>query len=125
MQLYDEAGDQVWANYTGHHFHSFYLDRLFYFGGLGVLLVVLVPLLRLLRTLWRAGPLSAELVAVLSFVATFFVFGISYDWPGYLYGVLGLLLATVSFQAVPVPPRVRPAPRNPVAVPALTAPRIA
>ena len=114
-QLYDNLGDQVWTNLTGHHFHSFYLDRLFYFGWLGLLLAVLVPVVVLLKTLLRTlllgATLSPELAAMLSFVSTLFVFGISYDWPGYTYGMLGVVLAAVSRQAAPASTPALPPPR--------------
>ncbi len=102
IQLYDDAGDQLWPNFTGHHFHSFYLDRLFYFGVLGLLLVVLVPVVKLVHALARPAPLRPELAALLSFASTFFVFGVSYDWPNYVYGLTGLVLAAASFLKVPV-----------------------
>ena len=111
MQLYDEAGARLWPDFTGHHFHSFYLDRFFYFGLLGLLLVVLVPLVKLVQALIRPAPLSPELAAMLSFACTFFVFGASYDWPSYLYGLLGLVLAAISYQKAPV--RAAPARRRP------------
>jgi O-antigen ligase len=104
VQLYGEDGQPVWKNYTGHHFHSFYLDRLFYGGGLGLLLVVLVPLLALLRILFRTTPLTPDLTALVSYSCTFFVFGLSYDWPSYVYGVLGMVLAAISFQMAPATP---------------------
>ncbi|TGE14038.1 O-antigen ligase family protein [Hymenobacter elongatus] len=121
IQMYDEAGDQVWPDFTGHHFHSFYLDRLFYFGIVGVLLVAFIPLFALGRILLRLTPLSPDLVALLSFTSTFFVFGFSYDWPSYLYGVLGLMLAAVSYQlhsapTAPLPGRLhrRPTAASPI-----------
>lgn len=116
MQLYDEAGAQLWPNFTGHHFHGFYLDRLFYFGILGLLLVVLVPLVKLVRALTRPSPLGPELAALLSFTSTFFVYGASYDWPNYMYGLTGLVLAAVSALKVPAklaaPGRRRPVPAH-------------
>ena len=101
VQLYDAVGEQDWTDFTGHHFHSFYLDRLFYFGVLGLLLVVAVPVLALLKALFQRAPLAPELAAMLAYACTFFVFGVSYDWPSYLFGIMGLVLAAVSYQHVP------------------------
>ncbi|MBF9236258.1 O-antigen ligase family protein [Hymenobacter sp. BT683] len=105
-----DSGEPVWADFTGHHFHSFYLDRLFYFGGLGVLLVLVVPVVALGRHLLQRTPLPSSMAALLAFAVTFPVFGLSYDWPSYLYGLLGLLLAITS-RPLPVlePARRRPA----------------
>ncbi|MCB2378940.1 O-antigen ligase family protein [Hymenobacter sp. BT635] len=108
IQLYDEAGAQLWPDFTGHHFHSFYLDRLFYFGWLGLALVIVVPLVSLLRVLRQPGPITPELAALLAFTSTFFLFGFSYDWPAYVYGLLGLTLAAMSFRTAPAPVPARP-----------------
>ncbi|TGE25091.1 O-antigen ligase domain-containing protein [Hymenobacter aquaticus] len=113
IQLYDEAGDQLWPDFTGHHFHSFYLDRLFYFGWLGLALVIVVPVVALLKALLRLTPISPELAALLAFSSTFFLFGFSYDWPSYIYGLLGLVLAAISYQTAPA----RTAPPAPVSQP--------
>ncbi|MBD2722182.1 O-antigen ligase family protein [Hymenobacter armeniacus] len=111
VQFYsDDSGKQVWPDFTGHHFHSFYLDRLFYFGWLGMLLVLGVPAVQLGRCLLSLAPLQEGPAALLAFVATFPVFGLSYDWPNYAYGFIGLLLAIISR---PAPPEAaRPAPRR-------------
>ncbi|MDO7852501.1 O-antigen ligase family protein [Hymenobacter convexus] len=112
VQFYsDDSGKQVWPDFTGHHFHSLYLDRLFYFGGLGVLLVLLVPVLLLGRCLLSFAPLDEGPAALLAFVATFPVFGLSYDWPNYAYGFIGMLLAITSKPAPAVAER-RPARRT-------------
>jgi O-antigen ligase len=106
-----ESGEPWWPNFTGHHFHSFYLDRMFYFGYLGVALVLLVPVLTLGRRLLRRTPLSGEVAAMLACTVTFLLFAISYDWPTYMYGLLGMQLAltspkpAVEAPAVPTPPR--------------------
>ncbi|UOQ96673.1 O-antigen ligase family protein [Hymenobacter sp. 5317J-9] len=113
IQFYsDDSGKPVWPDFTGHHFHSFYLDRLFYFGWLGVLLVLGVPVVLLGRCLLSLAPLGEGPAALLAFVATFPVFGLSYDWPNYAYGFIGLLLAITSRASAgaerPTPQPVRP-----------------
>ncbi|WP_035563523.1 O-antigen ligase family protein [Hymenobacter sp. IS2118] len=104
VQFYSlDSGEPVWPDFTGHHFHSFYLDRMFYFGFLGVLLVLLVPGVLLGRCLFRLTPLDGSTAALLAFVVTFPGFGLSYDWPIYSYGFIGLLLATTSRPAPAAP----------------------
>ena len=48
VQFYNlEAGKEVFESNTGHHFHSFYVDLLFYFGLVGLfifLAIILIPL---------------------------------------------------------------------------------
>ncbi|GAB3638271.1 hypothetical protein GCM10027422_38610 [Hymenobacter arcticus] len=111
MQFYDPSSDQpMWPDGTGHHFHSFYLDRLFYFGWLGLLLVVVLPFIQVIRRLAHPAPLTAEAVALVGLAAGCLVFGLSYDWPVYIYAFQGLLLATMALPAPgaapqPVAPR--------------------
>ena len=106
IQFYsDDSGEPVWPDFTGHHFHSFYLDRLFFFGVLGLLLVLLVPAGLVLPRLLHRAPLRPETVALLAFGLTLPVFGLSYDWPNYAYALLGLLLAELASVAVQLPAR--------------------
>lgn len=97
VQFYSTDTDApIWQNGTGHHFHSFYLDRLFYFGAAGVLLVLVVPLTLAVRRVLRPEPLSADTAALLAYAASGITYGISYDWPVTLYGMLGLVLAALA-----------------------------
>lgn len=102
VQFYsEETNTPIWDNFTGHHFHSFYLDRLFYFGLLGVLLVLLVPLTQVIKRLRQPATFTAEAAALLACAGNLVVYGISYDWAPYQYALLGLTLAALQ-QAVPV-----------------------
>ena len=106
MQFYGDGDHPVWADRTGHHFHSFYLDRLYYFGILGVLLVLAVPVWQLARRLWQPVPFTACTAALASFACCSLLYGISYDWPPYLYGLIGLTMAVAAPVALPARPRV-------------------
>ncbi|RTQ48950.1 hypothetical protein EJV47_15265 [Hymenobacter gummosus] len=111
VQFYSLDTDApVWENGTGHHFHSFYLDRLFYFGLAGVLLVLLVPLIVAGRRLLNPAPFTPETAALLAYAGSAVTYGISYDWPVYLYGMLGLVLAAITQPAAL--PAAAPAPRR-------------
>lgn len=120
VQFYDPSSDQpMWPNGTGHHFHSFYLDRLFYFGWLGLLLVVMLPCVQVIKRLGHRAPLSVEAPALIGLLVGCLVFGLSYDWPAYLYALLGLLLvATAQPGPAPVAAPLVPAP-EPAAEPVL------
>lgn len=113
MQFYDPSNDEpMWAWHTGHHFHSFYMDRLFYFGWVGLLLVVVLPFVQVIRRLANPAPLTAEAAALISLMAGLLVFGLSYDWPFHIYAVVGLMLAAAAQPApVPVPARRAPQPQ--------------
>lgn len=97
MQFYDPSNDQpMWADRTGHHFHNFYLDRAFYFGILGIALVLLVPLLRIGQRLLQRGPLRPDTALLIAYFGCLLVFSASYDWSTYHFGLLGLLLAALA-----------------------------
>ncbi|MET4107540.1 O-antigen ligase family protein [Hymenobacter sp. UYP22] len=93
VQFYGDGDRPVWADRTGHHFHSFYFDRLFYFGILGVLLVLAVPVWQLLKRARQPEPFAPNTAVLLCFSACALLYGFSYDWPPYLYGIIGLTLA--------------------------------
>lgn len=107
MQFYDPSNDQpMWADHTGHHFHNFYLDRAYYFGIIGILMVLLVPLIRVGQRLFQRGPMRADTALLIAYFGCLLVFGASYDWSTYHFGLLGLLLAAVAEpepQAEPLP----------------------
>ncbi|MFD1871842.1 O-antigen ligase family protein [Hymenobacter bucti] len=97
MQFYDPSNDQpMWADRTGHHFHNFYLDRAYYFGIIGIVMVLLVPLIRVGQRLFQRGPMRADTALLISYFGCLLVFGASYDWSTYHFGLLGLLLAAVA-----------------------------
>lgn len=97
MQFYDPSSNQpMWPDGTGHHFHSFYMDRMFYFGWLGVLLAVVLPFIQVIRRIGHPAPFTAEACALIGLLAGSLVFGLSYDWPTHLYALIGLLLATTA-----------------------------
>lgn len=118
VQFYHLANDggsevPVWQDRTGHHFHSFYVDRLFYFGVAGLLLTLLVPLRLLVRRLLSPVPMAPATMACIVFSLSTLVYGFSYDWALYFFAVLGLSLAAAAApHLVPVP-----APRGPVSLP--------
>lgn len=110
VQFYDPSSNlPMWEDFTGHHFHSFYLDRMFYLGIVGVLLTLTIPIILVYRRLRQPTPLTPEMVALISFGSTFLVYAYSYDWSFYHYAFLGFMLAALA-EPVPV--------MSPVPVPA-------
>ncbi|MGI4834035.1 MAG: O-antigen ligase family protein [Janthinobacterium lividum] len=97
MQFYDPSNNQpMWADRTGHHFHNFYLDRAFYFGILGILLVLLVPIIRVAQRLLQRGPLRPDTALLIANFLALLVFSTSYDWSTYHFAFLGLMLAAIA-----------------------------
>jgi hypothetical protein len=115
MQFYDPSNDQpMWPDHTGHHFHNFYLDRAFYFGIIGILMVVLVPIIRVVQRLFQRGPMRPDTAMLIAFFGCLLVFGTSYDWSTYHFGLLGLMLAAIAEPE----PSTQPQPASAAAVPA-------
>ncbi|RZK24656.1 MAG: O-antigen ligase domain-containing protein [Hymenobacter sp.] len=105
MQFYDPSNDQpMWPDHTGHHFHNFYLDRAFYFGIIGILMVLLVPIIRVVQRLFQRGPMRPDTALLIAYFGCLLVFGTSYDWSTYHFGLLGLLLAAIAEPEPGAPP---------------------
>lgn len=110
MQFYDPSSDEpMWPDHTGHHFHDFYLDRVFYFGILGVLLVLLVPFISIGRRLAQSRRMTPDTAALIAYFGSLIVFSTSYDWSTYHFGLLGLILAAVA-EPLPQPTAAEAAP---------------
>ncbi|ALD21265.1 O-antigen ligase family protein [Hymenobacter sp. DG25A] len=105
VQFYhSNTGEQVWANGTGHHFHSFYVDRLFYFGLLGLLLALGPPIYLVIKRLRQPEPMTLEAVTLVTYACGGLIYGVSYNWPDYYLGLLGLALAAATVaDTVPAP----------------------
>ncbi len=76
---------------TGHHFHSYYLDKLFYFGIFGPLIGVVMITFYVLKLIFFVRKfITLEQIVLASYTMTFAVFGIGYDAPFFIYGFVGL-----------------------------------
>lgn len=95
IQFYHaEAGIAFFDDGTGHHFHSFYVDRMFYFGLLG--LVMVLPLVFYFVNKTRQKyTLTAEQLTLVTYVASGLVFGISYNLPGFYFGIVGIAISYI------------------------------
>jgi hypothetical protein len=95
IQFYHaEAGIAFFDDGTGHHFHSFYVDRLFYFGILGIIMVL--PLvIYFINKVRRKYMLSAEQLTLVSYIASGLIFGISYNLPTFYFGILGIAISYI------------------------------
>jgi hypothetical protein len=89
VQFYDHTGNIPFEDGTGHHFHSFYLDRVFYFGLIGLLMLIIPPFIYVFFCVSKLKTLSNEQLVLLSYISTALLFGLSYNWPEYFYGLLG------------------------------------
>ncbi|HYG41208.1 MAG TPA: O-antigen ligase family protein [Cytophagales bacterium] len=90
IQFYHpDAGTPYFNDGTGHHFHSFYLDKLFYLGIIGTIIVIL-PVLYFFYKVFKKKSLTTEELVLASFLISIFAFGFSYNWPVFIYGLTGI-----------------------------------
>ena len=101
IQFYDPTGKQVWEDNTGHHFHSFYIDRLFYQGMLGIFLTVIPAFFYIFTCVFRNRNLTLEQLTLFSFVSTALLYGISWMWPAYFFGILGYAIFKLEQTSTP------------------------
>lgn len=96
MQYYHiEAGSLIFQDKTGHHFHSFYFDKLFYFGLLGLLIFMIffiVPLIKLFKYNLFLDP---GRISFVTFALSGFLYGLSYDLPTYFYAIFGFSMVFI------------------------------
>lgn len=79
---------------TGHHFHSFYVDKVFYLGLLGIILYTTLNFYIINRFL-RNQRITPANITFLVYSISGLIYGISYDWPSWNYCIVGLALWVV------------------------------
>jgi hypothetical protein len=93
IQFYQEGtGNVYFEDRTGHHFHSFYIDSLFYLGLLGLLLKML-PMLYAITLGFKRPALDIPQISLIAFSAGFLIYGMAYTLPMYSYAFMGITLA--------------------------------
>jgi hypothetical protein len=93
IQFYHlEAGTPNFNDGTGHHFHSYYVDKLFYFGIAG-LLILLAPVFYIISKTFKKKSLSPVQLTLICFCISGVFYGISYDWPSFYMGFVGITIA--------------------------------
>jgi hypothetical protein len=94
-QFVEHTGKLAFDDASGHHFHSVYMDRLFYQGLIGLLLMMLPPLMYLYVKVYNLRHLTIEQIVLVCFIASGITYGISYVYPDYYFAVLGLALLKI------------------------------
>lgn len=96
IQFYNPNTAEVqWQEGTGHHFHSFYFDKLFYFGLIGMLIFMFYILRSVSLAIRRNITFDYRQFCFLSFAFSGLIYGLGYDFPTHYFAILGLALATV------------------------------
>jgi hypothetical protein len=91
-QFVEHTGKLAFDDASGHHFHSVYMDRLFYQGLIGLLLMMVPPALFFYSKLYAAKHLTIEQIVLACFIASGVSYGASYVYPEYYFSVLGLAI---------------------------------
>ena len=84
----DDTNEPVFDDGAGHHFHSFYVDILFYTGFVGLAIYSIMPIYAIVKGL-RSKAMTVHQIILVAFISTGFVYGFSYVLPVFYYGVLG------------------------------------
>ncbi|AII50660.1 O-antigen ligase family protein [Hymenobacter sp. APR13] len=83
VQFYNpESNQPFFEDGHGHNLHSFYLETLFYFGGVGLVLFVL-PHLAVMRQLLQRVPVAPEALTWAVLIVTNLVYAYSYCLPSF------------------------------------------
>lgn len=97
IQFYHESGNTIFRDNTGHHFHSFYVDALFYLGIVG-LLVLIAPIIYALIKGFKKRSLTLEEITWLAFAGSGLVYGLAYTLPFFYFGILGIALSYLDYR---------------------------
>ncbi|MCX2741163.1 O-antigen ligase family protein [Pontibacter anaerobius] len=93
IQFYrDDLDAPVFEDGNGHHFHSFYVDVLFYVGFVGMLMFMMMYFYSIVKGFTRRL-LNEKQIVLLAFITSGLVYGISYILPYFFYAFLGLAIA--------------------------------
>jgi hypothetical protein len=93
IQFYQESTGKIYfEDNTGHHFHSLYVDALFYLGLVGLLLK-LAPIFYAIKKAFSMTQLSNPQISLVSYLAGSIIYGIAYNFPLYLYAFMGIAIA--------------------------------
>jgi len=96
VQFYHEGANiQIFEDNTGHHFHNFYFDKLFYFGLIGLFIFLIYLLKPFINSISDRLELDHYHVSILSFSFSGLIYGLAYDLPLYYWALLGISMAIV------------------------------
>jgi ABC-type multidrug transport system fused ATPase/permease subunit len=96
IQFYHpEAGVPYFDDGTGHHFHSFYVDRLFYFGLIGIS-IMLVPFIYLIYIVIKKSSFSTVELVLISYSLSALVYGVMYNFEVSVFAILGITISVVN-----------------------------
>jgi hypothetical protein len=97
IQFYHpDAGIALFEDGSGHHFHSFYFDILFYFGIVGLLLFILLMTWPLTTMLNHHLQLNSLTLSFFIFSLSGLVYGLAYNLPFSYWIIIGITIVQVN-----------------------------
>ncbi len=95
----DDIDAPVFEDGNGHHFHSFYVEVLFYTGFVGLILYWLIAWYPVVMAI-KKRKLTITQIILVAFVSSNFIFGISYVLPVFYYAILGWAIVAIEEEFV-------------------------
>ena len=96
IQFYHpEANIPYFEDGTGHHFHSFYYDKLFWLGIIGLVMYITIMIKPIFETINYKLNIEPSKIGLVSFIFSGLVFGISYNIPDFYWTIFGLGLVFI------------------------------
>ncbi|WP_299707737.1 O-antigen ligase [uncultured Pontibacter sp.] len=95
----DDTNEPVFDDGQGHHFHSFYVDILFYTGFVGLAIYSIMPIYAIAKGL-RSKAMTVNQIILIAFISTGFLYGFSYVLPVFYYAILGWAIVVMEEDGV-------------------------
>ena len=93
--MHAESGTALFKDNTGHHFHSFYFDILFYFGIIGLILFIYTMILPVITVIRYHLVLNNIQLSFFVFNLSGLVYGLAYNLPFSYWIILGVTIVQV------------------------------
>ena len=90
-----QNGKQVFEQNTGHHFHSFYVDNVFYVGVVGMVILGAVFIYPLYRVMTLPIKMPLRLVALSCWTLVALQYGLSYPIDDFHFAIAGFTMAGI------------------------------
>ncbi len=95
-----ENGTQLFTSNTGHHFHSYYIDTLFYFGLIVLIMTMIIILIPIIKIIINKNHYTPAILSFTTFVFSGLVFALAYRLPIYYWAILGVTLSLYSIDKI-------------------------
>lgn len=95
-----EHGTQLFTSNTGHHFHSYYVETLFYFGFIVLAMTMIIILIPIVKIIANNNDYTPAILSFTAFVFSGLIFGLAYRLPIYYWPILGITLTLYNLEKI-------------------------